>query len=156
MSDPYNPKEAEYKFTEWALRLIDCYGFGVNIITKSDLVIRDIDLLKKINLHSPVGIGITITATNDELARRIEPSAPASSRRFAALKNLNSNGIYAGILMTPILPFISDTLENISAIVKLAAENGARFIYPSLGMTLRDGQREYFYRALDNLYPGLK
>lgn len=156
MSDPYNPQEAEYRFTEGALQLIDRYRFGVNIITKSDLVVRDIDLLKRINLHAPVGIGITITMADDDLVSRIEPVAPMSSRRFAAIRNLTDHEIYAGILMTPILPFISDNVKNILTIVRLAAENGAKFIYPSFGMTLRDGQREYFYRALDKLYPGMK
>ncbi len=156
MSDPYNPQEAKCTLTQGALKLVDRYGFGIHIITKSDLVVRDMDLLQQINSHAPVGIGITITAADDELAGRIEPAAPASSKRFAAIKKLNGHGIYAGILMTPILPFISDTPENILEIVRLAAENGARFIYPSMGMTLRDGQRAYFYGALDKLYPGLK
>jgi DNA repair photolyase len=155
MSDPYNPQEGKYRFTEGALQLIDRYGFGVNVITKSDLVVRDIVLLKRINMHAPVGIGITITIADDNLAARIEPAAPASSRRFAAIRNLTEQGIYAGILMTPILPFISDNPENISAIIRLAAENGARFIYPAFGMTLREGQREYYYRAVERLYPGL-
>lgn len=156
MSDPYNPQEVEHRLTKGALQLINRYSFGVNIITKSDMVVRDIDLLKKINLHSPVGIGITITIADDDLASRIEPGAPVSSRRFSAIHKLTEQGIYAGILMTPILPFISDTPENILTIVKLAAENGARFIYPSMGMTLRDGQREYFYGALDKLWPGFQ
>ncbi len=156
MSDPYNPHEADCALTRGALKLVGRYGFGIHIITKSDLVVGDIDLLKQINMHAPVGIGITITAADDELAGRIEPAAPASSKRFAAVKKLSGQGIYAGILMTPILPFISDTPENILEIVRLAADNGARFIYPSMGMTLRDGQREYFYGALDKLYPGLK
>jgi DNA repair photolyase len=156
MSDPYNPLEAEHQLTQGALELIRKYGFGVNIITKSDRVIRDLDLLKQINEYAPVGVGITITIADDDLARLIEPAAPASSKRFAAIKNLTKNGIYTGVLMMPILPFISDNAENILAIVRSAAENGVKFIYPAFGMTLRDGQREYFYRALDKLYPGLR
>jgi DNA repair photolyase len=156
MSDPYNPQEREYRLTRGALELMNRYRFGVNIISKSDLVVRDLDLFRQINQHSPVGIGITITIADDGLAGRIEAAAPASSKRFTAVKNLTDNGIYAGILMTPILPYISDTVENILALVRLAAENGAGFIYPAFGMTLREGQREYFYRALDKLHPGLK
>jgi DNA repair photolyase len=156
MSDPYNFKEKGQCLTQGALQLIDRYGFGVNIITKSDLIVRDLDLLKSINEQAPVGVGITITIADDDLARRIEPGAPAASRRFAAIKSLSDKGIYAGILMMPILPFISDDIGNILTMVRSAAENGARFIYPLFGMTLRDGQREYFYQELDRLYPGLK
>lgn len=155
MSDPYNPLEKENRLTRGVLELIDKYDFGVNITTKSDLIVRDIDVLKQINEHSPVGIGITVTAADDGLSARIEPAVPASSKRLAAIKNLAENGIYTGILMMPILPFISDSGENILSLVRLASENGARFIYPWFGMTLRQGQREYFYRALDKLYPGL-
>ena len=156
MSDPYNTREKEHRLTRGALELIEQYGFGVNIITKSDLVLRDLDCFRRINLHAPVGIGITITIADDELAGRIEPGAPSSSRRFAAIKNLTAQGIYAGILMTPLLPFISDSAENVLSMVRVASENGARFIYPAFGMTLRSGQREYFYSCLDRLYPGLK
>jgi len=156
MSDPYNPLEAQYNLTENALKLIHRYGFGVNITTKSDLVTRDIGLLKQISTHSPAGVGITITSANDDLSVKIEPSAPPSSRRFAAIKRLAENNIYAGILMMPVLPFISDSPENILSIVSLASENGAKFIFPGFGMTLRAGQREYYYQSLDILYPGLK
>ncbi|WP_084111979.1 SPL family radical SAM protein [Paramaledivibacter caminithermalis] len=156
MSDPYNPFENKYRLTRGALELINRYQFGINITTKSDLITRDIDILKEINIHSPVCIGITITASADALSAKIEPQAPASSKRFAAIDKLADNGIYTGILMMPILPFISDNEENIVSIIKLAAEAGAKFIYPSLGVTLRLGQREYFYKNLDRLYPGLK
>lgn len=155
MSDPYNPMEKEYKLTRGALELINTYGFGINITTKSDLITRDIDILKDINKHSPVCIGVTITATVDSLSMKIEPSAPVSSKRFAVIDELSKNGIYAGILMMPILPFISDDEENIISIVKIGAECGAKFIYPWFGMTLRSGQREYFYNKLDKIYPGV-
>lgn len=156
MSDPYNPQEKQYQLTRGALYLLHKYGFGVNITTKSDLVVRDIDILSCIREHSPVGVSITITASDDSLSQKIEPHVSPSSCRFAALKDLAANNIYCGILLMPVLPFISDSAENIRSIVRLAAENGARFIFPALGMTLRSGQREYFYKALDVLYPGLK
>lgn len=156
MSDPYNPLEKKYMFTRGALELINRYGFGINITTKSDLITRDIDIISKINIHSPVCIGITVTAARDTLSMKIEPASPVSSRRFTAIEELSKNGIYTGILMMPILPFISDNEENIVSIIKMAAKKGAKFIYPSFGVTLRSGQREYFYHKLERLYPGLK
>lgn len=156
MSDPYNPYEKEYKLTRDALKLIDTYEFGINITTKSDLVTRDIDILKKIKKHSPVCIGITITAYTDEMSRKIETAVSSSSQRFETIKQLRGNGVYAGILMMPILPYITDSDENILDIVKKASESGANFIYPSFGMTLRLGQREYFYEVLEKEFPNLK
>lgn len=156
MSDPYNPFEEQYQLTKGALEIVNRYGFGICIITKSDLVTRDINLLKEISLHSPVCVGITITTARDDVSKGIEPGVPLSSRRFDAIAKLRENGIYAGILMTPILPYITDDEEGILAVVKNAARSGAKFIYPSLGVTLRAGQREYFYRALERLYPGIK
>ncbi|TCL68582.1 DNA repair photolyase [Hydrogenispora ethanolica] len=156
MSDPYNPLEKQLMLTGKSLELLDKHGFGVHIPTKSDLVTRDIPILQSIARHSPVSIGITITASEDGLAGMIEPAAPSSSRRFAALQELARHGIYAGILMMPILPFISDQPENILTLVRTAAECGARYIFPWFGLTLRPGQREFFYRALDRHYPGLK
>lgn len=155
MSDPYNLMERKYQLTRGALKLFNSYGFGVSLITKSDLVTRDIDLFQKIGQHSSVCIGLTITAASDSLAKKIEPVAPSSSKRFLAIKKLTEKGIYAGILMMPILPFISDKEENILTIIKNAAQSGVKFIYPLFGLTLRRGQREYFYSALDKLFPGL-
>lgn len=156
MSDPYNPFEKEMLLTRHALELINAYNFGASIATKSDLVVRDIDILKEIKQHSPVLITITITAADDELCRKIEPNVSLSSERFAAIKTLSENGIYAGILMMPILPFIEDNEENILGIIHKAHENGARFIYPAFGVTLRQNQREHYYQKLDELFPDLK
>ncbi len=156
MSDPYNPLEAKYELTRGALGFIDSYGFGVSITTKGSLVARDIDLLSRIRLHSPVCVGITITAAEDSLSRAIEPAAPLSSQRFAAISELTENGLYAGVVMTPILPFVTDSEDNVRRLVEKAAASGARFVFPWFGVTLRLGQREYFYDALQRLYPGLK
>ena len=156
MSDPYNPMEKDYQLTRNALELIDRYQFGVSIATKSDLVVRDVDILAAIARHSPVLIKITITAADDALSQRIEPHAPQSSRRFAAIKALSDRGIFAGVLMMPILPFIEDNDENITGIVNRAYESGAKFIYPAFGVTLRQNQREWFYQKLDEEYPGVK
>ncbi|MDZ4957446.1 radical SAM protein, partial [Clostridium perfringens] len=118
--------------------------FGVAIATKSDLITRDIDILKRIKEHSPVLCKITITTADDELCKKIEPNVVVTSKRFEAIKKLADEGIYTGILLMPILPFINDTEENIINIVRLAKENGAKFIYPAFGVTLRSNQRDYF------------
>jgi len=156
MRDPYNPFEAEKRLTRGSLKLMDRYGFGVHLVTKSPLVTRDADVLKAIQEHDPVNIAMTITASSDDLARKIEPGAPTSSQRFRAVAGLAAEGLVAGILLMPVLPFITDDERNILAIVERAADSGAAYVYPFFGVTLRSGQREYFYRALDRLFPGLR
>ena len=156
MSDPYNPFEREYKLTRGALELINTYGFGVSLITKSDLVTRDIDILKKIKNHSPVLVKITITTCSDELCKKIEPNVAVSSKRFSAIKELSENGIFVGILLMPVLPFLEDDEENIRSIVRQAYENGAKFIFPAFGVTLRQNQRDWYYKKLDEKFPGIK
>lgn len=156
MSDPYNPFEKELELTREALKLIDRYHFGVAIATKSDLVARDIDILSQINKHSPTIVKITVTACEDELSKIVEPNVCPSSKRFEALKKISEAGIFCGVLMMPILPFIEDNEENIKGIVQKAADSGVQFIYPAIGMTMREGQREYFYNELDKSFPGMK
>lgn len=156
MSDPYNPFEEELRLTRGSLELMHDYGFGVDITTKSPLVVRDIDILQNIKTHSPVICGITIITGDDALSKKIEPNAACSTERFKALKALADAGIYCGVLLTPILPHITDTEENITYIIHKAKEAGARFIYPTMGVTLRDNQREYFYSQLDKKFPGLR
>lgn len=156
MSDPYNPLEKEYYYTRKALELIDLYNFGVAIATKSELITRDIDILKSITTHSPVIVKITITTTEDALGKKIEPKASLPSKRFEAIKRLSENGIFAGILLMPVLPFIADNEKNIINIINQASDSGAKFIYPYFGVTLRQGQREYFYSKLDENFKGIK
>lgn len=156
MSDPYNSYEKEFKLTRGALELIDCYRFGVSIATKSDLILRDINILKAISAHSPVLVKITITTADDILCKTIEPNVVTSSHRFATIKKLSEKGIFTGILLMPVLPFIEDTEENITSIVKLAHENGAKFIFPAFGVTLRQNQRKWYYNKLDELFPSIK
>ena len=156
MSDPYNPFEKEHRLTRGALELINKYRFGVAIATKSDLVLRDIDVLKEISKHSPVLVKITVTCVDDELCRKIEPSAAPPSRRFKAIKALSDAGINTCVLLMPVLPFIEDNEENIRSIARLAYENGARFIYPAFGVTLRQNQRDWFFAKLDEQFPGVK
>jgi DNA repair photolyase len=155
MNDPYMPVEKEYEITRNALILAHRYRFPVHIITKSNLVVRDIDLLKEIgNVYSAVSI--TITAMDDELSKQIEPGAPVSSLRFDALKQLSDAGIYAGITLMPVLPFITDSKENIRDLVLKAKECGAGYIIAAMATTQREGQLEYFYDQLDKRFPGLR
>lgn len=156
MSDPYNPYEKEYKLTRGALELINRFGFGVSIATKSDLIVRDMDLFKEIAKHSPVLVKITVTTADDLLGAKIEPNAAVSSKRFKAIKALSQAGIFAGVLLMPVLPFIEDTEDNISRIIDLAYQSGAKFIYPAFGVTLRQNQRDWYYEKLDELFPSLK
>ncbi len=156
MSDTYNPNELKYEETRKALKLILKYGFGVSIDTKSDLIMRDIDLLKEINAKNNVIIKFTITTPYDKQSKMIEPHVCVSSKRLAAIKTLSQNGIFVGILMNPVLPFITDKEEDIKELVRLAYENGAKFIHTYMGVTLRENQREYYFDKLEEYYPGLK
>ncbi|QSX06642.1 radical SAM protein [Sedimentibacter sp. zth1] len=153
MSDPYNPFEKKYELTKKALELIDYYDFGVAIATKSDLITRDIDILKKIKTHSPVICKLTITTANDNLSKIIEPNVCSSFKRFETIRKLSQEGIFSGILLMPVLPFITDSEKNIKKIVELAHQNGAKFIYAAFGMTLRSNQRDYYYQKLDEKFP---
>lgn len=156
MSDTYNPQEIKYEQTRGALKLLSKYNFGVSIDTKSNLILRDLDLLKEINNKNNVIIKITITTPNDELSKIIEPHVSNSSDRFKVIKTLTDNGIFTGIMMNPILPFITDSEEDIKELVKKASESGAKFIQTFMGMTLRENQRDYYYQQLDKYFSGLK
>lgn len=156
MSDPYNPQEKKYEITREALKLIQKYHYGVSIDTKSDLIIRDIDLLKEINLHNDVIIKFTITTVKDSLSKIIEPHVCPSSSRLKAIKKLREAGIYVGIMLNPILPFITDKKEDMKELIYQAKINDAKFIHTYLGMTLRENQRDYYYKKLDEFFPGLK
>ncbi len=149
MSDPYNPQEKKYEITRDVLKLIQKYNYGVSIDTKSDLVLRDIDCLKEISKKNNVIVKFTITTASDELSKKIEPHVCPSSKRFAAIKKLSDNGIFVGIMINPVLPFITDSAENIRSLVRLAHESGAKFIHTYMSMTLRDNQRDYYYSKID-------
>ena len=156
MSDTYNPMEIKYQQTRGALQLISKYGFGVSIDTKSDLILRDIDLLKEINSKNNVIIKFTITTPDDNLSKIIEPNVCVSSKRLEAIKILNENGIFTGIMMNPVLPFITDKEGDIKKLVELASRSGAKFIHTYMGMTLRENQRAYYFDKLDEKFPGVK
>ncbi|MCI8276662.1 MAG: radical SAM protein [Clostridia bacterium] len=156
MSDTYNPFEKQYEITRKALKLISYYNFGVSIETKSNLIVRDIDIFKEINKKASVILKFTITSADDNLSRQIEPNVSASSERLKAMKQLSSQGLFVGTLLTPIMPFITDSEENIRDVIKLSYENGAKFVFTMGGVTLRENQRDYFYEQLDKTFPRLK
>ena len=156
MSDPYNPFERTEHLTRHALELLAAYGFGAAIATKSDLICRDIDVLCEIHAAAPVLCKLTVTTAGDALARAIEPHAPPPSARLDALARLSDAGLPTCILLMPVLPWLTDTEENIRTLVRRAREAGVPYIYPALGLTLRDRQRAYFYQQLDRAFPGRK
>lgn len=153
MSDPYNPFEKELELTRHALELVDAFEFGIAIDTKSDLIARNIDILNQIREHSPVICKITVTTTDETLAAKVEPGAPSPKRRLEAISKLRENGIFAGILLMPVLPFLEDSAENVLAVVEAAHNAGANFIYPAFGMTLRANQKIWYFEKLQQLFP---
>lgn len=156
MSDTYNPFEREYEITRKVLELISYYNFGVSIETKSNLITRDIDIFKKINSKANVILKFTITTADDNLSKKIEPGVCVSSERLKGMKELASAGLFVGTLLTPIIPFITDSEDNIRNVIRLSAENGAKFVFSMGGVTLRENQRDYFFKQLDKLFPGLR
>ena len=154
MSDPYNPFEEELHLTRHALELIDAYDCGVAVDTKGTLISRDIDLYQSIQSHSPVICKLTITTVDGDLAAKVEPRAPSPALRLQAVEALSKAGIFCGVLLMPVLPFLEDRPEQVLAVVDRAADAGARFVYPAFGVTMRQGQREYFLRELDRAFPG--
>ena len=153
MSDPYNPFEKELQLTRHSLELIDAFNFGISIVTKSALITRDTDILQSISEHSPVICKLTITTADDDLCRKIEPNVSLSSERFDAIRTLSSQGIFTGVVLMPVLPFIEDNRDNILNIIHKTADCGGKFIYPSFGVTLRQNQREHFLNKLDEIFP---
>jgi len=157
MTDPYLPLEMEIGNVRKALELVEQYGFGVTVHTKSNRVLRDIDLLQKINQKTKAVVQMTLTTHNEELCKKIEPNVSATSERFAALKEFRAAGIPIVVWLSPILPFLNDTEENISGILEMCKEAGVYgVICFGMGLTLREGNREYFYAQLDRLFPGIK
>lgn len=152
MNDPYMPLEKEMLMTRRALEFINSYRFPVHIITKSDLVLRDADLLCEIS-KTFATVSFTITAADDAVSHMIEPGAPPSSARFEALRNLRRAGINSGVTFMPMLPFVTDTEENVRELINMAADAGALYILPAFGVTLRDRQRDYYLARLKELMP---
>lgn len=157
MCDPYMPLEKSEKLTRRASEVILKHGFGLSLITKSASLLRDLDLFLEINKKSKCVIQMTLTTSSDELCRKIEPCVSPTSERVKALETLNKAGIPTVVWLSPILPFINDTGENISAIVDMCHDTGVKGIMCfGMGLTLREGNREYFYESLDKSFPGLR
>lgn len=157
MTDPYLPLEKELCLTRKCLELIEHYGFGAVLQTKSDLVLRDLDLLKKINEKTKCVVQMTLTTADEELCRILEPNVCTTKRRAEVLDILRDEGIPTVVWLCPILPFINDTEENIARILHCCLEAGVKGIMNmGMGVTLREGDREYFYQALNQYFPGLK
>lgn len=157
MSDPYIPLETELGMTRKILELIERYGFGAAVLTKSDRILRDLDLLKRINDQTKAVVQMTLTTADDDLCKILEPGVCPTSCRVAALKEFQKAGIPTVVWLCPILPFLNDRTENIRQIVGCCEEAGVKgIIHFGMGLTLREGNREYFYAQLDRWFPGLK
>ena len=157
MSDPYMHCEKELQLTRCCLEIILKYGFGVAIQTKSDLILRDIDLLSEINRNTKCVVQITLTTYDDDLCGIIEPNVCNTKRRIEVLEIMQEKGIPTVVWLTPILPFINDTKGNITSILNECVRTGVRGIIDfGMGLTLREGDREYYYAVLDRFFPGMK
>lgn len=157
MSDPYMHCEEKLQMTRKCLEIIDKYEFGAAIQTKSDRILRDLDLLKSINKKAKCVVQMTLTTYDEELCKIIEPNVCTTKRRFEVLKILRDEGIPTIVWISPILPFINDTKENLEGILGYCIEAGVHgIICFGMGVTLREGDREYFYEALDRQFPGMR
>ncbi len=157
MTDPYIPLEKELEYTRKSLELIEKYDFGVALLTKSDLILRDIDILKRINKKTKCVVQMTLTTFDENLCKILEPNVCTTRRRFEVLKEMQKAGIPTIVWITPILPFINDSEENIMGILNYCKDAKVKGIITfGLGMTLRYGNREYYYKKLDEHFPNLK
>jgi len=157
MSDPYMHCEEQLGLTRRCLEVLQRYGFGVTIQTKSDRILRDMDLLDEINRSTKCVVQMTLTTYDDELCRILEPHVCNTRRRIEVLERMQERGIPTVVWLTPILPFINDTPENVEAILKECVRVGVKGIIDfGMGLTLREGDREYYYAALDRHFPGMK
>ena len=154
MCDPYIPAEKELCLTRRCLEVIDECNFGAAVLTKSDLVLRDLDILSRINRKTKAVVQMTLTTADDALCRKIEPAVCPTSRRFEVLCACREEGIPTVVWFTPLLPFINDTKENIDGIIDYCVRAGVHAIICfGIGLTLREGNREYFYASLDRIFP---
>ena len=157
MSDPYMPLEGQLGLTRRMLETVEKHGFGVTLLTKSDGVLRDLDIPKRINERTKAVVQMTLTTWDDSLCRIVEPGVCPTSRRIAALKAFQAAGIPTVVWLCPILPFLNDTEENIRAIVEACGDAGVKgIVHFGMGLTLREGNRKYYYAALDWHFLGLK
>ena len=157
MSDPYQPCEEKVRLTRRCLEVIERHGFGAALQTKSDRVLRDIDLLSAINDRAKCVVQMTLTTWDDALCAVLEPNVCNTRRRVETLEALRRRGIPTVVWLTPILPYINDTEENVLPILEACADAGVKgMVCFDMGLTLRQGDREYYYAALDRHFPGLK
>lgn len=157
MCDPYMHAETKLNHTRKCLQIIDRYGFGLSIQTKSNLILRDLELLKSINSKAKCVVQMTLTTYDEELCRILEPHVSTTQERFEVLKIMHENGIPTVVWLDPILPFINDTEENLRGILDYCIKAKVYgIICFGMGLTLREGNREYFYAKLDEHFPGLK
>ena len=157
MSDPYMHCEEELQLTRRCLEIILKYGFGAAVQTKSDRILRDIDLLDEINRSAKCVVQMTLTTYDDDLCRILEPNVCNTGRRIEVLERMRERGIPTVVWLTPILPFLNDTEENVAAILNECARVGVKGVIDfGMGLTLREGDREYYYAALDRHFPGMK
>ena len=157
MCDPYILLEMELELTRRSIEVIERYGFGLAILTKSARLLRDIDLLKKINERTKCVVQVTLTTYDEALCKKIEPHVSTTRERFEMLMTLKEAGIPTVVWLTPILPFINDTEENLRGLLDYCVRAGVKGILCfGFGVTLREGDREYFYAALDRAFPGVK
>lgn len=157
MSDPYNPHERELKVTRRCLEVIEKYGFGVSPLTKSDLILRDMELLQRIHHKARCVVQMTLTTCDEDLCRIVEPNVCTTARRAEVLRAFHQAGIPTAVWIDPLLPFLNDTKENMQGLLDYCIEAGVKAIVTfRLGLTLRDGDRQYFYKQLDKHFPELK
>jgi DNA repair photolyase len=157
MTDPYIPLEETLRMTRGALEIIERHGFGVTVQTKSCRILRDLELLQRIHDKSKAVVQMTLTTHDDALCRILEPNVSVTSERVAALKRFRDAGIPTVVWLCPILPYINDTRENVEGILHSCVEAGVKgIICFNMGLTLREGNREYFYQQLDRYFPGMK
>ena len=157
MSDPYTPIEEDLMMTRRALEVIERHGCGISILTKSDLILRDLDILARINRRSKAVVQMTLTTMDENLCRLIEPAVCTTQKRIEVLHRCKALGIPTVVWLSPILPWLNDTPENIRGIVESCAAAGVKGIIQfGMGLTLREGSREYYYTQLDRKFPGLK
>jgi DNA repair photolyase len=157
MSDPYIPLPENLANIRACLKIIDKYGFGVSILTKSDLILRDMDILQSINEKAKCLVEITLTTYDENLCKILEPNVCGTKQRFEVLKIMRDNGIKTIVWLGPFLPFINDTEENLRGVLDYCIKAGVYgIIFFGIGLTLREGDREYYYLKLDEHFPGLK
>jgi DNA repair photolyase len=157
MSDPYIHLESELKITRQCLEIIEKYGFGLAILTKSTRILRDLDILKAINKKARCVVQMTLTTFNENLCKKIEPNVSTTNERYQILKTMRDAGIPTVVWLGPILPFINDTEENLMGLLDYCKKAEVRGILGfGFGVTMREGNREYFYRCLDEKFPGMK